>query len=260
MKLTPNLVSIILPVYNAAGDLADCLDSLSNQTYEELEIIAFDDFSSDSSHKILRDWKKKDIRIKVYRNKKRYGIAVCYNRALKKARGQYAALMNPHNISSLHRIKRQVKYLTNHQKVAVVGSQCTYINLQNKKLGNSFFPTAHDEVYRKLLDGSGIEFETTMINRAILPKDILHFTKKTYPFVYTEVFLKVLSYGKLANIDQYLYFLRATNARLYSPLKNIDLLFSSIKLSLKSAIMYDYRPSAKSLLTPILFPLRTIFQ
>lgn len=56
-------ISIIVPIYNTENYLSDCLDSLINQTYSNIEIICVDDCSSDNSINILRDYAKKDSRI-----------------------------------------------------------------------------------------------------------------------------------------------------------------------------------------------------
>ncbi len=51
------LISILLPVHNAEKYLSDCLNSLINQTYKNIEIVAIDDKSSDKSYKILHAFK-----------------------------------------------------------------------------------------------------------------------------------------------------------------------------------------------------------
>src|SRR5437016_2294579 len=134
MTLNPNIVSVILPVYNAAEFLPQCLESLKEQTYEHLQIIAVDDHSRDSSIRILSQFKKQFKNIAVYRNKKRYGLAVCYNRALKLATGRFVAFMNPNDVNGLNRFKRQVNFLLQHPKTVAVGTQYTAIDKENRKL------------------------------------------------------------------------------------------------------------------------------
>ena len=59
------LISVIVPVYNVEKYLSKCLESIINQTYQNLEIICVDDGSTDSSPKILEEYAKKDTRIKI---------------------------------------------------------------------------------------------------------------------------------------------------------------------------------------------------
>src|SRR3989344_4392867 len=93
------LVSIVLPVQNCESFLPACLESLLKQSYENIEIIAIDDKSRDNSLKILKYYKKQDNRIKVFSNVKKYGFPVCFNRAFKKANGQFIAFMGAQDIN-----------------------------------------------------------------------------------------------------------------------------------------------------------------
>src|SRR3954470_6995683 len=99
MKLKESVVSILLPVYNAGKFLPECLESLKEQNYENIQIIAIDDKSKDNSYAILKKFQKQIKGLEVYKNKKHYGLAVCYNRAIRSAQGTFIAFMNPNDIS-----------------------------------------------------------------------------------------------------------------------------------------------------------------
>ena len=62
--MTPK-VSIIVPVYNVEKYLSQCLDSLTNQTFQDIEIICFNDASTDNSLEILKNYASKDNRIQI---------------------------------------------------------------------------------------------------------------------------------------------------------------------------------------------------
>lgn len=63
------LVSIIVPVYNVEQYLAQCLDSIVNQTYKNIEVICVNDGSPDNSINILEDYASRDERIKIVSQK-----------------------------------------------------------------------------------------------------------------------------------------------------------------------------------------------
>ena len=63
-------VSIIVPIYNNAVYLKDCLTSLTSQTLKEIEIIAIDDASTDESYQVLKDIASKNSVIHIYQNEK----------------------------------------------------------------------------------------------------------------------------------------------------------------------------------------------
>ena len=82
------LVSIIIPVFNVEDYLPDCLSSIINQTYKNIEIICINDGSTDSSLKILENYSKKDARIKII-NQKNSGVCAARNNGLERASGDY---------------------------------------------------------------------------------------------------------------------------------------------------------------------------
>ena len=82
-------ISVIIPVYNVEKYLRQCLDSVINQTYKDLEIICVDDCSTDNSRQILQEYAKKDERIKILYNKKNSKLGPTRNNGLKVATGKY---------------------------------------------------------------------------------------------------------------------------------------------------------------------------
>ena len=64
MNKTPK-ISVIIPVYNAEKYLRQCLDSVINQTLQDIEIICVDDGSTDNSLNILQEYKKNDSRLYI---------------------------------------------------------------------------------------------------------------------------------------------------------------------------------------------------
>lgn len=86
-------VSVIMPVYNASKYLRKCLDSVTNQTIQDIEIICVDDESSDDSLDILKAYQKKDGRIKVIAQKNA-GAGAARNRGLREAVGEYLSFLD----------------------------------------------------------------------------------------------------------------------------------------------------------------------
>lgn len=87
------LLSVIIPVYNVEPYLEQCLDSVVNQTYKNLEIICINDGSTDNSLKILEKYQKKDSRIKLI-NQKNKGLSEARNAGLDVAKGEYIAFVD----------------------------------------------------------------------------------------------------------------------------------------------------------------------
>lgn len=94
-------VSIIVPVYNSEKYLKKCLDSLVNQTLDDIEIIVINDGSSDNSEKIITNYQINDSRIKLI-NKKNGGQASARNLGLKVACGEYVIFIDSDDYAQLN--------------------------------------------------------------------------------------------------------------------------------------------------------------
>lgn len=258
MKLKNSLVSVIVQAYNAESHIAHCLESILASTYEPIEVILIDDASKDSTYKIAKVFKTKDARVRIFRNKKRYGPAVSFNRGLRRARGQFLTFMNAHDYVSPGKIQKQVAYLTKTPKLVAVGTQTVLTDERGKKLKQSNFPMIHESIYQGLLHGIPMRFESALINRTLLPKDLIKFTTSTYPFIYTNVFMQMVQYGKLANLKYNLYFHRLVEKSAYKLQRKPALVASFASHLLKSVYDHDYRPSTKLLLRSTVNSIKSI--
>ncbi|MEG2948447.1 MAG: glycosyltransferase [Raoultibacter sp.] len=88
------LVSVIIPIYNAAFFLDQCLDSVQSQTLSNLEIICLNDGSTDNSWQIISEHASHDARI-IAIDKPNSGYGASCNRGVKEARGAYIAIVEP---------------------------------------------------------------------------------------------------------------------------------------------------------------------
>lgn len=86
-------VSVIIPVYNAAPYLRQCLDSVVRQTLRDIEIICVDDGSTDSSLEILREYRARDPRIQVL-TQANVNAGAARNRGLDLAKGEYLSFLD----------------------------------------------------------------------------------------------------------------------------------------------------------------------
>src|SRR5581483_10832110 len=197
MNIVPGRISVLLPVLNNQENLISCIESLLSQTYGDFEIIAIDDASSDNSFKILKKLRRKDKRLLISQNKKRYGMAVTLNRLVKMATGQYITFCDANSISFPQRFEKQIDQLIDNPKTAALGTQVMYTDTDGRFLSQSNFATTHEEVVPHMLGGSSIFPESVLLDRAMLPKDILYFSQKPYPHIYTDVLMKIADYATI---------------------------------------------------------------
>lgn len=86
-------ISVIIPVYNTVDYLGECLESVTGQTYQNLEILILDDHSRDGSLEVALEWAKKDARIRVIQ-RERDGVAAARNEGIARTDGAYVTFVD----------------------------------------------------------------------------------------------------------------------------------------------------------------------
>lgn len=87
-------VSIIVPCYNVAAYLDQCMESLTGQSMEDIEIICVNDGSSDRTAEILREWRNRDRRVRII-DQKNSGVSAARNSGMEAAAGTYIGFVDP---------------------------------------------------------------------------------------------------------------------------------------------------------------------
>lgn len=100
------LVSIVLPVYNAADTLTECIESIRAQSLSRFEVVAINDGSRDGSHEILQQWAKADNRVVVL-NQDNRGIVAALNRGLQQSCTDLIARMDADDVMHPLRLQQQ---------------------------------------------------------------------------------------------------------------------------------------------------------
>ncbi|MDP3467600.1 MAG: glycosyltransferase family 2 protein [Daejeonella sp.] len=108
------LVSIALCTYNGEAYLREQLDSIVNQSYSPIEVIAVDDYSSDNTLNILKEYSEKYPSIKLFVNSENLGYIRNFEKALQLCSGDFIALSDQDDIWDLQKIEKQVKAIGNH--------------------------------------------------------------------------------------------------------------------------------------------------
>lgn len=106
-----NLVSIITPSYNSLKFIAQTIESVISQTYQNLEMIVIDDNSPDKANEIIEEYCKKDSRIKLIKLEKNIGPANARNEGIKQARGKYIAFLDSDDIWLPTKLEKQIKFM-----------------------------------------------------------------------------------------------------------------------------------------------------
>ena len=107
------LISIIVPVYNAKRFIRETMDSVLSQTYSHWELLLVEDGSSDGSEDVIARYmeEKKDPRIRLVRQPFNQGAAKARNRGLKEALGRYIAYLDADDLWMPEKLERELAFI-----------------------------------------------------------------------------------------------------------------------------------------------------
>ena len=137
------LISIIIPVYNVEQYLDECMESVLNQTYRNLEIILVDDGSKDGSPAMCDKYAAKDKRVQVLHKKNGGPMSACIA-GVETARGEYLAFMDSDDWVDLHMIEELVKETTGNAKEMICSNYVIEKTNQSIKVKQSMKPGVYD--------------------------------------------------------------------------------------------------------------------
>lgn len=124
-------VSVVVPVYNTSRYLRQCIDSLINQTFRDVEFIFVDDGSTDNSVEILEQYQKSDQRIKILKQKNLHA-GVARNNGMKEATGKYIIFLDSDDFFDLHMLQRAYTCAEKNRAEIVVFGHRKYDDVQQK--------------------------------------------------------------------------------------------------------------------------------
>ena len=137
-------ISVVVPCYNVSKYVSKCLDSILNQTYKNLEIILVEDCSTDNTLEILKEYEKKDKRIKLIKNKKNGGLSHARNVGIKESTGKYIGFVDSDDYIDLDFYEKLISSIINEKSevavadIKVVYEETNVVTLSRCYEGNEF--------------------------------------------------------------------------------------------------------------------------
>ncbi|MDP3724895.1 MAG: glycosyltransferase family A protein [Nanoarchaeota archaeon] len=120
MAETSPLVSIWIPVFNGGPLIWKTLESALHQTYPNIEVIVFDDASTDNTKDVVEEYARRDKRIKYFKTEKNIGVNKSFPKILKLCSGEFAIFLCCDDWISRHYIEECVKLFIENRETAVV--------------------------------------------------------------------------------------------------------------------------------------------
>lgn len=192
-----------MPVHNGGRFLKETIESVLKQTCKNFEFIIVDDKSTDNSLKIIKDYKKKDPRIKILENKKNLGLTLSLNKALKYTKGAYIARIDCDDLCLPTRFAEQIKFLDNHKNYGFVGCWVVVIDTKGKTLAKRKHPATNEQITKNLIKFNPFTHSTLMIRKTSLKKEGYYNENFKYSQDY-ELIVRLAQKYQVANLPKYL--------------------------------------------------------
>ena len=253
------LISVIIACYNAESFIDECLGSIVNQGYTNIEIIICDDASTDSSFSLLKKWQERDPRIKLIRNSHNLFAASTRNNCINVANGKYLLIQDIDDVSMPNRIYRLLSSLEKN-KVDFVSSSMSIIDdsgiiNHSKMISHRQNPTKYDFLWGISFNHPATLFTTECIkniNGYSVTKD----TRRNEDY---DLFMRLYNNGaKGMNVHESLYLYRVNIENLkrrtlrsrweecrirYKGFKQLNILIVGLPFFIKPLIVHLIRRS-----------------
>ena len=166
--MTKGLVSVIMPTYNCAKFIAETLDSIKAQTYENWEVVIVDDCSKDNTKEIVDAYIAEDARIKYHCLEVNSGAAVARTTAMALAEGEYMAFCDSDDVWMPDKLEKQLAFM-NENGYAFSCTAYEQIDETSNPLGR-IIKTVKKTDYNRLLLDCPVGNSTVMYNVGMMGK------------------------------------------------------------------------------------------
>lgn len=190
-------ISVVMSVYNTKELwLRQAIESILNQTYKNFEFIIILDCPTDGSDAVVREYAKKDDRVKVIENETNIGLTCSLNKGLDAARGRYIARMDADDIALPARFEKQLAFMDANPDVAAVGARV--YTPGGDSTPQYECPQDQDVLkIRLLFHNAGLPHPTAFIRKSTLDEHGLTYTESVKKSQDYKLWTGLVHYGKI---------------------------------------------------------------
>jgi len=181
-------VSIITPAYNSENFISKAMDSVINQTYKDWEMLIVDDFSEDSTVKIVKEYLNKDNRIKLFQQKENKGAGHARNLAIEKSKGRYIAFLDSDDFWETEKLEKQLSFLKKRNCSIVYSQYFIFDSISEKSTFKVVPPNTTD--FKRMQRNDYIGFLTLLLDCEKVGKPLMPTIRKRQDWAFKLLILK----------------------------------------------------------------------
>ena len=191
------LVTVIMPVYNVERYVADSIASILNQTYRNIELLVFNDGSTDQSAAVVAGIK--DPRLIFINSEQNFGCSAHMNTGFKMAKGKYIARMDSDDVSLPERLAKQVAFMEAHPEVGVCG---TLMNIMDHPEIREVLPITDAEIRLYMLANSPLANPTVLLRTSVIQAIGAEYDNYFAPSEDYRIFHDLIPHTQFANLPE----------------------------------------------------------
>lgn len=202
--MSKSKISVLMSVYNDAQYIRGAIESVLKQSFHNWEFIIMDDASIDDTSNIIRDYTKKDKRLKYYKFQTNKGVPTCLNRGIKLSCGDFIARIDSDDLwLDSHKLQKQINFVEDHPDCGLVGTWTKVIDENDKDLYDLKYPTDDSIIRVQMLKHNCFISSSVLIRKKIAIKVGLYGITSR-PAEDYGLWLKLGTVSQLFNIPEYM--------------------------------------------------------
>lgn len=201
-------VTVLMSVYNGESFLRKAIESILNQTYQDIEFVIYDDCSTDSTQRIISSYK--DSRICYRRNDSNRGLTFNLADGVNRSEAKYIVRMDADDIAFPERIKSQVEWMNCHPDISIMGTSVAYFCEKPGDCGISHQPCDNEAIKAKLFIDFTLMHPSIIIRRKSLVNHGINYNPEYRYSQDHALYFDCIKAGlKFANLPTPLLYMRA---------------------------------------------------
>ena len=201
-------ISVLMPVYNGEKYIFYSIKSILDQSYKNFEFLIANDGSKDETLKIIKEFKKKDKRIKIINNNKNIGLTKSLNKLAKIAKGNFIARMDVDDISHKERFREQIDWFKDNPKKILLGTSGMKIDKSGNYIKSlNLRSLNHKKIRKKLTFNNFYLHSSVMFKKSFFIKIGGYRNFFTYAQDY-DLWCRMSQYGLIGNLKKELVSIR----------------------------------------------------
>jgi len=154
-------VSVVIPAYNAEKFIAETIQSVLNQAFQDFEVFVVNDGSKDKTPEIVQEFCSKDKRVQLI-NKENSGVSDTRNLGMSMAKGEYIALLDADDLWLPSYLEKKVHFLDNHKDISYVGSYIVHVDESGSVIKKELISWSED-LLNAILEWRGVSTPVTLL-------------------------------------------------------------------------------------------------